>query len=65
MVKTPYQIRISQDLLEKIRNQAQAEQRSINNMIEVLLNYGLIYSSIKEENAPVFVTPSAEQRKIS
>ena len=50
MAKQPYQLRLEPELLETIRELAKKEKRSVNNMIEVLLSYGLEYVNIREEN---------------
>lgn len=50
MAKLPYQIRIKPDQLKVIKERAVQEKRSVNNMIEVLLENGLKYNGIRNEN---------------
>jgi len=45
MAKIQYPTRLDPELLESIREQAKIQNRSVNNMIEVLLGYGLQYVS--------------------
>ena len=45
MPKVPYPTRLDPELLESVREQAKIQKRSVNNMIEVLLEIGLQYAS--------------------
>jgi hypothetical protein len=45
MAKIPYPTRLDPELLEIIKHQAKIRNRSINNMIEELLKYGILYLS--------------------
>jgi len=43
MAKIPYPTRLDPQLLDDIKEQARTRKRSVNNMIEVLLQYGMQY----------------------
>lgn len=53
MAKLPYQIRIHQDQLKQIKEKALREKRSVNSMIEILLEHGLQYHGVQNENGNV------------
>ena len=43
MSKIPYSLRLEPELLQKIKDQSKIRRRNINNMFEVLLEYGILY----------------------
>lgn len=49
MAKIPYQMRIEPELLEELKLKAKKEKRSVNNMAEVLIEYGLEVFNQKEQ----------------
>ncbi len=66
MAKVPYPTRLDPELLEIIKEQARIRKRSVNGMIEILLEFGLKYlSEAAIEPMPILRKNTMESKTVN
>lgn len=65
MAKIPYPTRLEPQLLDSIKVCAKQQNRSVNNMIEVLLEYGVQYFNEISTDKKLIVRNSIENQVVN